>query len=175
VSVIDGYRFLLYFFDMIQESVAHLYHSALPFAPKTLLWDMYRAQETSVEARILQGREPKWTPLIRTVSLPGWGCVVKYSHDGRMLAVGGRNSSQLFSSGTGERLAELEFGCGEVKSVSFSCDDRILATASGSTIRLWDVSSGSLTTTLFGDGANVYSADFHPYIGHLLVASDQDG
>jgi hypothetical protein len=67
----------------------------------------------------------------------------------------------------------LEFGCGEVKSVSFSCDDRTLATVSGSTIRLWDVVSRSLITTLVGDGADVYGADFHPYIGHLLVAGDK--
>jgi WD40 repeat protein len=174
-SVVDGHRFLLYFFDMIQTSVAHLYHSALPFAPKTRLWDMYRAEMKSVEARILQGRETEWTPLIRTVSLPMVGYVVRYSHDGRMLAVGGHDFSQLFWTGTGERLAELESNCGYVESISFSCDDRTLATVSRSTVRLWDVASGSLITTLAEDSAKIYCADFHPYIGHLLAAGDQGG
>jgi WD40 repeat protein len=174
-SVVDGHRFLLYFFDMIQTSVAHLYHSALPFAPKTSLWDMYRAQMKSVEARILQGRETEWTPLIRTVLLPSWGYVVRYSHNGRMLAVGGGNFSQLFWTGTGEWLAKLESRCGDVWSISFLCDDRTVATASGSTVRLWDVASGSLITTLAGDGADVYDAAFHPYIGHLLAAGYQGG
>jgi WD40 repeat protein len=174
-SVIDAHRFLLHFFDMTQTSVAHLYHSALPFAPQTPLWDMYRTRMKSAEVRILQGHETGWTSLVRTVSSPNWGWVVRYSHDGRMLAVGGWDFSQLFLSGTGERLAELEFDCGHVRSISFSCDDLVLATASGSTIRLWDITSGSLITTLVGDGPDIYSADFHPSIGHLLVAGDGDG
>jgi WD40 repeat protein len=161
---------------MIQTSVAHLYHSALPFTPETPLWNMYRARETSVEARILQGRESEWKPLIRTVLLPNWGSTVRYSHDGRMLAVGGRDFSQLFWSGTGERFAELESSDGRVDFVSFSCDDRVLATASRSTIRLWDVTSGSLTTTIAEDDhAVIWSVDFHPYIGHLLAAGDYSG
>jgi WD40 repeat protein len=160
---------------MIQSSVAHLYHSALPFAPKTPLWDTYCAQETFLEAQILQGHEPAWTPLIRTVSLPSTGYAAEYSHDGRMLAVGGYNFSQLFLSGTGERLAELESGCGRVVSVSFSCDDRTIATASDGTVRFWDTASGSLITTLVADGAAIWSVDFHPSIGHLLAAGDEVG
>jgi WD40 repeat protein len=160
---------------MIQTSVAHLYHSALPFAPKTPLWDVYRARENSVEARILQGRELGWTPLIRTVSLPGRGMAARYSHNGCMLAVGGDDFSQLYLSGTGEQLAELESRCGDVKFISFSCDDRVLATASGSTIRLWDVASCSIITTLVGDSAFAWSVDFHPSIGHLLAAAGEVG
>jgi WD40 repeat protein len=112
---------------------------------------------------------------MRTVSLPSIGWVAKYSHDGRMLAVGGINFSQLFWSGTGERLAELESGCGRVGSVSFSCDDRVLATVSGSTVRLWEVASSTLITTLVRDGADICSADFHPSIGHLLAAGNCTG
>jgi WD40 repeat protein len=139
------------------------------------LWDMYRARMSSVEARVLQGRETEWTSLIRTVSLPSWGKAVRYSHDGCMLAVGGYHLSQLFSSGTGEQLAELESNCGGVMSISFSCDNRVLATASGSTIRLWDVASGGLITTLAMDNADIQSVDFHPYIGYLLAAGGQGG
>jgi WD40 repeat protein len=160
---------------MIQTSVAHLYHSALPFAPQTPLWDTYRARMTSVEARILQGRETEWTSLVRTALLPRSGVAVEYSHDGHMLAVVGYNFSQLLWSGTGERLAELDSGSGNVESVSFSCDDRLLATTSGSTVRLWDIASGSLITALDGRNANIYSVDFHPYIGHLLAAGDSNG
>jgi WD40 repeat protein len=112
---------------------------------------------------------------MRTVSLPSPGYAAKYSHDGRMLAVGGYNFSQLFLSGTGERLAELEFDCGYVLSILFSCDDRVLATASGSTIRLWDVASCSFITTLVEDGVRICDVDFHPSIGHLLAAGDKDG
>jgi WD40 repeat protein len=112
---------------------------------------------------------------MRTVLLPREGQAVRYSHDGRMLAVGGYDFSQLFLSGTGERLAELESGCGRVVSVSFSCDDRVLATASGGTIRLWDVASCSLITTLDAESANIRNIDFHPSIGHLLAAGDEVG
>jgi WD40 repeat protein len=125
-----------------------------------------------VEARILQGCEPEWTSLVRTVSLPNDGWAVRYSHDGRMLAVSGDNFSQLFSSGTGERLAELESSRRPIWYLSFSSDNRVLATASDGTIRLWDVASGSLINKLVGDGAFICSVDFHPSIGHLLASGD---
>jgi WD40 repeat protein len=121
---------------------------------------------------MLQGREAGWTSLVRTISLPHSGVAATYSHDGRMLAVCGNDFTQLFRSGTGERLAELESSCGKVLSVSFSCDDQTLATVSRGTVRLWDITTGSRITTL---NIDMRMVDFHPYINHLLVAGDNLG
>jgi WD40 repeat protein len=174
-SVNDSHRFLLNFFDMIQTSVAQLYHSALPHTPKTPLWDIYHARELQVDARVLQGRETRWNSLVRTIEAPDRALAVRYSHNGSMLAVGGRDFSYLVRSGAGERLADLESRCGDVRSVSFSCDDRILATASNSTVRIWNIDTGSHIVTLHGDGRDLLSVDFHPSISHLLVAGDEKG
>jgi WD40 repeat protein len=108
---------------------------------------------------------------MRTIKLPDWSAAVAYSSNGSILAVGGNEFSQLFDSATGERRAELEADCGPVLSVSFSCNDRTLATASRYSIRLWDVNTGSFITELRSDGSNVYcSVTFHPRIDHVLVA-----
>jgi WD40 repeat protein len=173
--VTDGHRFILNFFDMIRTSVAQLYHFALPFVPKTPLWDEYYERELYMDAKVLQGREIQWTPLMRTIQAPRSALVVAYSHDGCMVATGGDGFSQLLLSRTGERLAELESDCGYVGSVSFSCDDTTVATASGQTIRLWDVSTGSRISILHSDDAYVRSAEFHPTIGHLLVSGYHNG
>jgi WD40 repeat protein len=108
---------------------------------------------------------------MRTINLSKKGTAVAYSSNGSVLAVGCFGISQLFDSATGEQLAELEADRGWVESVSFSCNDCTLATASGNSIHLWDVNTGSFITELqnHGDGKFI-SVAFHPYINHVLVA-----
>jgi WD40 repeat protein len=120
---------------------------------------------------VLLGHDQQWRPLMRTINLPDWSSAVAYSSDGSILAVGGNEFSQLFDSATGERRAELEANCGSVFSVSFSCNDCTLATASRYSIHLWDVNTESFITELRSDGSNVYcSVTFHPRIDHVLIA-----
>jgi WD40 repeat protein len=168
----EGYRFTLNFFDTIRTSVMHIYHSCVPFAPRTRFWNAYTLRECSNEARVLQGHDQQWQPLVRTINLPYHGYAAAYSSDGSILAVGGEGFSQIFYSATGERRSELDAGRGWVKSVSFSCNDRTLATASDNSIRLWDVNTGSFITKLEVDvNKQRYSVAFHPRIDHVLVAS----
>jgi WD40 repeat protein len=111
---------------------------------------------------------------VRTINLPDCGRAVVYSSSSSVLAVGGDGFTQLFDSVTGERLADLEDNCGEVESVSFSCNDQTLATASRNGIRLWDIKTGSLITNLRVDGDGMYlGVAFHPHIEHVLVASHE--
>lgn len=175
--VTDGYRFTLNFFDAIQASVAHIYHSALHFAPKTQLWKMYIAQKSGNEAEVLQGRENQWRSLVRTAQVPNFAMAVEYSRDGNILAVGGKGFSQLFRSLTGERRAELESDHWLVWSVSFSCDNRTLATTYSNSIRLWDIDTGSSIAQLDVNnvGFRLTNAVFHPYIENVLVAGDRSG
>jgi WD40 repeat protein len=156
---------------LIQTSVMHIYHSALPFAPKTRLWEMYLARDCAREARVLRGHETRWSLLMRTVRVPNEVAAVEYSHDGNILAVCGSGFSQLFHSSTGERRADLDSGFGKFRSVSFSCDDQILATTPHEEIHLWDIATGSLIAKLGINGTDFSSASFHPYIKHDLVAS----
>lgn len=164
-------------FDSIAESVGYIYHSALPFVPRTPFWEVYHARENVDGPLVLQGRELRWKSLIRTVRVPSWAFAAAYSHNGSLLAVCGDDFSQLIRSGTGERVAELErgHGCGDVESVSFSCDDQTLATASDNSIRLWDVTTGSLIATLKTEGATIRSLAFHADVEDLLVVGNEEG
>jgi WD40 repeat protein len=158
---------------MIQKSVMHIYHSFIHFVPKTRFWNTYILRECSNEARVLHGHDQQWRPLMRTMNLPNWALSAAYSNDDSILAVGGDGFSQLFLSATGERQAELETNCGWVKSVSFSCNDHTLATTSGNSIRLWDITTGSFLTRLEVDGVGEFlGMAFHPYIEYVLVASN---
>jgi WD40 repeat protein len=153
----------------------HIYHSALPFAPMTPLWKIYRARDYVHEPKVLQGLETQWRSLIRTVQVSSPAMAIEYSHDGSMLAVGGDGYSRLLHSATGERRAKLDSDCGWVVSVSFSCDDQTLATASDNGICLWDINTGSCVAELDIDDAEFCSVAFHPYIKHSLAAGDRLG
>lgn len=166
----DGHRFTLSFFDVIQASAAHIYHSALPLVPKTTFWESYAKRECGHEARVLQGHDQQWRSLMRIVSVSGLPSAIEYSRNGSILAVVGNGFSHLYHSVTGGRRAELEADCGLVQSVSFSCNDQTLATSSLDSIHLWDVSTGSRIAKLDIDEAFYHNVAFHPHIEHVLIA-----
>jgi WD40 repeat protein len=70
------------------------------------------------------------------------GCVA-ISPDGRLVACARleETSLHLLEAATGKELRRLEHGT-MVAAVAFSADGRTVATAAGSTIRLWDVADG---------------------------------
>src|SRR5262245_53848811 len=62
---------------------------------------------------------------------------------------------------------------GSVESLAFSPDEKLLATTSGGSIRLWEVATGVLLQTLPGDPTSVRSVAFSPD-GRLLASGGFD-
>jgi WD40 repeat protein len=58
-----------------------------------------------------------------------------------------------------------------VNSVAFSPDSRLLASASGKTVRFWDAATGALQQTLEGHSGSVSSVAFSPDSRLLASAS----
>ena len=101
------------------------------------------------------------------------------SPDGRTVATGFNFDGEitLWDVASGSPLRTLSNG-GEVRTLAFSPDGQILASAGGgvdpdSTIKLWRVSDGALLFTLFGHGILTRSLDFSPD-GKLLISSGTD-
>jgi WD40 repeat protein len=68
----------------------------------------------------------------------------------------------------------LECGAGEVRSVAFSPDGKLLAAGNRyHTVRVWDVASKKEVTTLTGHASDVWSIAFSPD-GKTLAAADTD-
>ncbi len=101
------------------------------------------------------------------------------SPDGQILATGFNfdGAISLWDVASGDLLQTLNNG-GEVRTLAFSPDSQMLASAGGgvdpdSTIKLWRVSDGALLRTLFGHGIGTRSVDFSPD-GQLLISSGTD-
>lgn len=171
---------MLKFFDLIQDSVAHMYHSALLFTPTESLIRTSISDQLSREARALTGVGTSWEGPIRIIHTTQRVLAVEYSPDGSMLAVGGgvfEAFCQIFQAASGELIAEFDHR--EVKgirSLTISCDNLTLATASDNLIRLWNITTGTLAAELSGP-ADPSAVAFHPGIksNNFLVSSHDGG
>lgn len=114
----------------------------------------------------------------------GYGGAVAFSPDNRLLAVGGAASDgrsydsepaelRLFDVTTGELVHQLEGHQVMVRSLSFSADGSVLASASwDETVRLWDVETGQQLATL--DVRGPASVRFSPDGTLLATAGFRD-
>jgi uncharacterized protein with WD repeat len=103
---------------------------------------------------------------------------VKFSPDGKLLAVGGYQEVRLIDSASGEPLATLSGHADYVRSLAFSPDGKMLAAAGGppqrgGEIKIWDVNSHQLLRTLLGHKDCIYSVAWSPD-GKLLASGSYD-
>jgi eukaryotic-like serine/threonine-protein kinase len=98
-----------------------------------------------------------------------------YSPNGRWLAAGSGFSDtivRLWDLHDGFRLYSLRGHAGWVRSVTFSRDSRLLASASADqSARVWDVESKSELRVLRGHQSQLFSVDFSPDAQFLLTGA----
>jgi WD40 repeat protein len=103
---------------------------------------------------------------------------VKFSPDGKLLAVGGYQEVRLIDAASGKPLATLSGHADYVRSLAFSPDGKMLAAAGGppqrgGEIKIWDVASHQLLKTLLGHKDCIYSVAWSPD-GKLLASGSYD-
>jgi WD40 repeat protein len=103
---------------------------------------------------------------------------VKFSPDGRVLAVGGFERVRLVDTVSGKVLSELTGHSDAVRSVAFSPDGKMLAAAGGppqreGEIKIWDLQSRELIRTLKGHTDCIYSIAWSPD-GKLIASASYD-
>jgi WD40 repeat protein len=81
---------------------------------------------------------------------------------------------QLWEPASGQQLLSLINWSGQVESVAFSADDRMLATAHEQGVRLWDLRTGKMLDLLTGHTSRVWCVAFSPD-GRTLATAGKDG
>jgi dipeptidyl aminopeptidase/acylaminoacyl peptidase len=103
---------------------------------------------------------------------------LKFSPDGKLLAVGGYQVVRLFDPTTSKLVATLPGHADYVRSIAFSPDGKMLAAAGGppqrgGEIKIWDVETRQALKTLNGHKDCIYSVAWSPD-GKLLASGSYD-
>jgi WD40 repeat protein len=103
---------------------------------------------------------------------------LKFSPDGKILAVGGYRDVRIIEAASGNELASLSGHTDYVRSIAFSPDGKRIAAAGGAPqlfgeIRIWDVQSHQLLKTIQGHKDCMYSIAWSPD-GKLIASASYD-
>ncbi|KAG8928311.1 hypothetical protein FRC02_007093, partial [Tulasnella sp. 418] len=167
-------RFVLRFFDHISKSANHIYHSSLPFTPRSLLYQQFSTELKDVVR--VSPTESTWDPTLAIMQgHSGTVWSVCFSPDGSKIASGSSDCTvYLRDSSTGTHTKTLKGHSQSVHSVCFSPDGTKIASGSGDlSIRIWDLVTGTCIKTLNGHTQSVWSVYFSPD-GSSLVSGSGD-
>jgi len=103
---------------------------------------------------------------------------IRFSPDGKVLAVGGYREVRLIDPASGNVLATLSGHSNYVRSIAFSPDGKLLAAAGGSPqlegeIKIWELQSHQLIKTLVGHKDCIYSIAWSPD-GKVIASGSYD-
>jgi WD40 repeat protein len=153
----DSQRFLLEFFDPIQDSPSQIYHFALPLCP-SLSW-LYNSYTTglSSKVKVVKGPPAGWGACLRTVLLGDH--LHTHAHWKDVIAVALHSGVIVTLDGiTGSQVAVLSGHVHSVSSLSFSSDGTFLVSGGeDTTLKLWDVQTGGIVKTFHGHTGRVFS------------------
>jgi WD40 repeat protein len=145
-----------------------------PDRSEILIWDVASGKQA---ASIGIGGGDTGTNLVDTDY-----CTVAYSPDGKYLAVQGGMTVKVFDIATQQQRFALKQGT-NVHGMAFSPDSRWLATGCGAfneiagsqgAVKLWDLSTGKLASTLVGHRGYVTQVVFRPDGKQLAAVNSAD-
>ncbi|KAF9643731.1 hypothetical protein BDM02DRAFT_3191288 [Thelephora ganbajun] len=151
----DCFRFVIGFFEVIDTSSPHIYHSALPLCPhQSIVRSLYEPHARPL-ARIVRGLPNSWESNITAVRPHKLITATVWSPCGRFIAVPhktGPTMVKILDAVTLERITILDYPRNTLVVagwLAFSLDTRLLTCSTSSEeIITWDLQTGGLVSTI---------------------------
>jgi len=189
----DCFNFATEFFDIINTSATHIYHSALELSPlSSIVRRLYYHQRPTPLPRVVAGAKDSWDQSITRFSGYHVYESCAWSACSRFVATRTRKAIEIWDPLTFELLSTLtDPGYQLVGGLAYSPDGRSIACLSNTALIIWDIQTGgvakrteygnthdsSLLWSLDGNTIGIMTAEdrgtsTHPYtLSTYLVAS----
>jgi len=142
----DCFSFVTTFFEPINVSATHIYHSALELSPlSSIVRRLYYHRRHTSFPRVVAGTMVSWH---EDINIRSTGSVLydepfAWSPCGQFVATGYPKAVEIRDSLTSELLSTLiSPDC--IYALAYSPDGRTLATLSGTSLTIWDVQTGGV-------------------------------
>ncbi|KAG8943967.1 hypothetical protein FRC03_002244 [Tulasnella sp. 419] len=176
----DCYRYLSYHQNTISIGPSHIYQSALPFVPRSILLALPWEQELYMSPRVVMADSyDGWDRMLFTLTTNSKEVnTVAYSRDGALLAGGCHHGTVIvWDSRTGAQIHSLEGHRSRVESIGFSPDGDLIASGSRDrSVIIWSSETGILIHKLRTKSHPVGVQDilFSP-LGNIVASTFYDG
>ena len=164
----DYFHFVSTFFELINLSATHVYHSALELSPlSSIVRRLYYHKRPRPSPRAVIGIPDLWDPSTAASTNHSYYLSSTWSPCGQFVAVVAEGIAEIWDALTLKLLSTLQspsaatkFRCG----LAYSPDGRSLAGCSDTAIVIWDTQTGGMIkeieSTITGDGLElVWSLD----------------
>ena len=143
----DYSRFVTGFFEVISASAPHIYHSALPLAPRTSIVRKLYEQYARPLTGIVRGVPMVWDPTIATTKCPYLIWRTAWSSCGKFIAVRGFDSAmgiQILDAVTLKQLRSFAHQEGSTQLFAISVGSRVLTWLgrNSGAFTSWDLRTG---------------------------------
>ena len=140
----DCSRFVIEFFEVINISAPHIYHSALLLSPRESIVRRQFKQCVRPFTRVVRGLPESWEPISATRYLDDLKGIAVWSPCGKSIAVARAGSTEIIDAVTLNRLSTLESppSLSLLPCLGFTPDGRFLTRFSLQETVSWDIQTG---------------------------------
>ena len=148
----DCFHFVVTFFEVVDTSAPHIYHSALLLSPRTSIVREIYEQYTQPSSRVVQGLPTSWDSFVVTRRYQSWGdAAIAWSPCNKFVALTlfGSREIEILDATTLGRIKTLTAPPAPTRWLSFSPDSHLLTGFSNDLgLTSWDLQTGGPVGTI---------------------------
>ncbi|KAF9649442.1 YVTN repeat-like/Quino protein amine dehydrogenase [Thelephora ganbajun] len=140
----DYFHFVVAFFEPINVSATHIYHSALELSPlSSITRRRYHCQQHPFLPRVIVGTRKSWEGGI-IVPSKNRHLSCTWSPCGQFIAAQNREAAEIRDSLSLELLSTLPIYGRDCTALAYSPDGRFIASLYGTSLVIWDIQTGGV-------------------------------